>query len=99
MKIINDSCSIGGGWSNIKRHGSDSISGIVITTQGIVEIYAQGNEEYIYASRLNFAWKGRMYLRTFDKRYSPRGIVTKAKQFAKEIVIPILNLDGTANDT
>ena len=36
-------------------------------------------------SRLDFAWNGRLYMRSFNKRYTTRGLKTLAYEFAQEI--------------
>ena len=78
--------SIGRGWGNITTRKEGWTEGTVTTPHGLVSVYAQGDEENVYITMLDFAWKGRMHVRSFQgKRYSPRGIVTKAKVFAKEI--------------
>ena len=88
-RYYDDSFAVGKGWggSHIELNKEyNYLDGDVITPQGIVLVYAQGDKEAFHASRLDFVWRGRYYVRNFEKRYTPRGLVTKAKQFAKEIV-------------
>lgn len=60
--------------------------GVVGTPYGFVWVYAQGCNKYAPSSRLDFIWNGRRHSRWFrNKRYSKRGLVTKARQFALEI--------------
>ena len=60
--------------------------GCVATPHGIVKVYAQGGGKNFYVTNLNYVIGGRLFVRQFrGKRYSPRGIATKAKQFAKEV--------------
>lgn len=60
--------------------------GEVVTPHGIVSIYAQGDGDHDSYSRLDLALGGRLYIRNFfGKRYTPRGLITKATQFASEI--------------
>lgn len=60
--------------------------GEVVTPWGIVSVYAQGDENTTKHTRLDFVWGGRLHMRNFSgKRYSKRGIKTKAMQFAKDI--------------
>ena len=86
IKVFDDSLSVGSGWSNLKEATGGWTCGIIITGHGIVSAYAQGDKNSLYVTRLDFVFKGRFYMRTFnDKKYSHRGIATKAKQFAREI--------------
>lgn len=79
--------SIGKGRGRVSERKEGWTEGDVVTPHGIVSVYAQGDDKNVFITRLDFAWKGRMHIRSFQgKRYSPRGIVTKAKAFAKEIV-------------
>lgn len=60
--------------------------GVVSTVHGFVSVYAQGGEDSTYASRLDFIWRGRLYMRNYSKqRLSKRGLVTAADRFAHEI--------------
>lgn len=56
------------------------IDGPVVTLLGIVIAYTQENY-----TRLDFVWNNRLHVRTIDRRFSKRGLVTKAAQFAKEV--------------
>lgn len=86
MKIYDDEFSVSGSFSGLEQMRGWT-DGEVITEHGIVSAYAQGGDEHAPLTRLNFAYKGRHYIRTFDgKRYSYRGIALKAKQFAAECV-------------
>ena len=58
----------------------------VITPHGFVTGYAQGDETHTHHTCLDFFYGGRVHTRSFDKRYSVRGIATKAMQFAEETV-------------
>ena len=64
----------------------DYLEGSVSTKHGYVICYAQGDENCSHITTIRFIHEGRMYVRTFNKRYSKRGIVTKANQFVTEIV-------------
>lgn len=86
MKIIDYNYGIGKGFGAIRVLKEGVTDGEVITSHGIVSVYAQGDTDNPRMTTLSFVYKGRMYKRNFEgKRYSPRGIVTKAKQFAKAI--------------
>jgi hypothetical protein len=61
--------------------------GVVFTPHGIVEVYAQGDDVHRHSTRLRFFKDGYVYCRLWNKRYSHRGIATKAKQFAKELSV------------
>jgi len=62
------------------------LDGEVSTPWGYVICYAQGSEHEFHCSTLRFIHNGRCYVRNFHgKRYTTRGIKTKAMQFAKEI--------------
>lgn len=68
-----------------KASVGDWHDGDVVTPHGIVSVMAQGDEINHHYTRWDFAHKGRLYMRTIHKRFSPRGIVREAKKFAKEI--------------
>ena len=86
MKVSDDRVSTGKrGFGRTENNGG-WIDGEVVTPFGIVSVYAQGDDEHLFYTRLDFAHKGTLYVRKFDgKRYSPRGLVTKAYEFAKGI--------------
>ena len=91
IEFYDSSWPIGRGYSIIQhrrykpRWGEELewIAGEVITPDGIVFVMAQSNPNL---SRLDYAFEGRVYSRSYRKRYSSRWLVTKAKQFAREIV-------------
>lgn len=87
MKIADNDCKVEqSGWSRISSHPAGWTDGIVITTLGIVSVYAQGDEKSSHATRLDFVWNGRCHSRTYNgKRYSSRAIKTLARKFAEEI--------------
>lgn len=61
--------------------------GDVITPWGFVCVYAQGDDKHHHCTWLHFIHNGYMYTRQFNnKRYTKRGIKTKAFEFAKEVV-------------
>ena len=77
-----------GGYNNIRvrRHGEESyLEGTVTTPHGIVHCYAQGDLEHYKRSQLWFVIEGFRYMRWFKKRYTARGLHTKAMQFAREV--------------
>lgn len=86
MKQTDDSMKLGKrgyGRINTKNGYTD---GEVLTPVGIVSVYAQGDDQNVPHTRLDFVFDGRLYMRNFiGKRYSPRGLVTKALEFADEI--------------
>ena len=90
MKHNDDSMSLARrGYGRIEVRKDGWTDGEVVTPFGIVSVYAQGDAENQPHTRLDFAWNGRLYMRNFDGvRYSPRGLVTKAMQFASEIAAP-----------
>jgi|GEM_PF-2930169 len=86
MKMYDDSISVGSVHSQVKLNPNGWTDGCVLTPHGIVYTYAQGDDTNVDHTRLDFVYAGRLYMRNFSgKRYSPRGIVTIAKRFAKEI--------------
>jgi len=62
--------------------------GIVETKYGSVSVYMQGDDKYNKISRMDINVNGIVFVKQFDKRYTKRGIVTKANQFAKEMHNP-----------
>lgn len=89
VKITDDSMKLpyrGINW--ISRHPAGWTDGEVLTPFGIVAVYAQGDKAKgeSFHTRLDFVFDGRLYMRNFEnKRYSSRGLVTKAYEFAAEI--------------
>ena len=65
---------------------STYLVGHVMTEYGTVGIYTQGDDKNFHHTRLDFPHGKTCYVRTFNKRYSERGIVTVAKKFAKEVL-------------
>ena len=87
MKMYDDSIGVGAGHSQVKFNPNGWTEGCVFTPHGIVSTYAQGDDTNVAHTRLDFVCAGKLYMRNFSgKRYSPRGIVTIAKRFAKEII-------------
>lgn len=74
------------GYSRIEERREGWTDGEVITPWGVVSVYAQGDDTHAHHTRLDFVFAGRQWIRDFSgKRYSTRGLKTKAMQFAKEI--------------
>jgi hypothetical protein len=70
----------------ISTHDDGYLYGVVITRDGVVDVYSQGGEDgMVPSTTMTFAMAGRMYSRTFKKRYSKRGLATVAARFAAEI--------------
>jgi len=88
MEISEDSFSIPkAGWSSLRNHEGAWTGGTVTTRHGTASVYAQGDAETMFYSRVTFAYRGRFYSRGFrGKRYKPRALVTKAKQLMQDIV-------------
>jgi len=89
MKKYDYYCSVGRGYSDIRDlDKNESYSGFVYTSWGIVEVYGQGDKLAMIpcSTFLRIIKDGIVYNRNFtNKKYSKRGVVTKAKQFAREI--------------
>lgn len=87
MQIHNDSFSCKKPFGRVRIVKEGWTDGDVVTPSGIVGVYAQGDKENYHMTRLDFVFNGKWHIRCFHgKRYSPRGLVTKANQFASEIV-------------
>ena len=77
-----------GGFNNIRTvEGGESsyLHGAVTTPHGIVDCYAQGGLKVFEYSYLWFVFGGFRHARRFKKRYTARGLHTKAIQFAREV--------------
>lgn len=61
------------------------VSGYVTTPQGFVRVHSSFYENRYRTSCLEMIKDSRVYYRRFDTDYTARGLVTKAKQFAKEL--------------
>lgn len=90
MQIEDDQCSLKKPLGRVTERnvasGRGWTEGVVATPYGFVYVYAQGSATDVKHTRLDFCFGGRLYMRNFLKtKYSPRGLVTKAAEFAKEI--------------
>ena len=63
----------------------DYLEGNVSTKYGYVMVYTQGDQKLRHMTALWLIHNGRQYCRHINRRYSARGIVTKANRFAKEV--------------
>lgn len=59
--------------------------GLVETRWGLVRAHSWYFENAYRTSSLDMIIDGRCYWRRFDKEFTARGLVTKAKQFAAEL--------------
>jgi hypothetical protein len=87
MTILDDDYSVEKtGFSRTEERREGWLDGEVATPWGFVVCYAQGDKNNVNHTRLDFIHDGRLYTRSFlNKRFTQRGIKTKAMQFAKEI--------------
>ena len=85
--IKNSNWPTGNGYVDVSELGTEYtyLKGSVQTPHGIVEVVSQGDKMNPYYTRLDFVKDGQTYTRTFNRRYSKRGLGTKAREFAKEI--------------
>jgi len=89
MKVIDDQVAVGNRpWNHLHErteHGGWT-EGTVVTQHGIVEVYAQGDEDHFHCSKLSIVKGGVRFDRQINgKRYTQRGLVTLAKKFANEV--------------
>ena len=76
----------GGGTDRVIANQAEQYSAIISTVHGYVCAFFYDSPS-TKASGLFFVHKGREYTRRFEgKIYTPRGLVTKAKQFASYVV-------------
>ena len=59
--------------------------GLVSTVNGYVDCFAASYEGEFEFTMLTIIKDGREYQRHFDKEYTVRGMVTKAKQFSRDV--------------
>lgn len=83
MSYEDDSFSLGGRshGSQVREHPEGWTDGHVVTPHAIVAVYAEAGY-----SRLGIAYGGRQHMRVYRKRLTPRGLVTAATRFARELV-------------
>jgi len=64
-----------------------TVLGTVNTPNGIVRVssYKECDKRNLQQSYMEIIKEGREHTRYFEKAYSSRGLVTKAKQFAKDV--------------
>lgn len=77
FKATSGACQSGRKWRYLK--------GYVETVHGYVEATSNYYENGNKGSCLSIIKDGKHYHRFFDKEYTARGLVTKAKQFADEV--------------
>lgn len=95
-EIWNDSWAIDKCWGRLETRKYNNmmanppaeetyLEGEVVTPHGYVTVLA-----YTYPdrslTRMDFIWNGRIYSRTFQKRYSKRYIVTLGRRFVEDVV-------------
>lgn len=86
MKTYDDTMAVSRAYSCISVRKEGWTEGTVKTPHGIVCVYAQGDDTHSDHSRLDFVWCGRLYMRNFSgKRYTPRGLARKAREFAETV--------------
>jgi hypothetical protein len=82
LEVKEDNWGIGRGYGQIseKKDDGTEIEGIVLTQKGIVKVYS------VKYSKIKQQWtfveiikNGRLYVRTFNRFYSSRFLVTLAK--------------------
>ncbi|MDB4893176.1 MAG: hypothetical protein JWL61_5031 [Gemmatimonadetes bacterium] len=62
-------------------------TGHVDTLNGYVTVYSQGYDRKWRAfTEVRFIWNGREYARSWDRKFSERGVVTIARRFAAQVV-------------
>ena len=88
MEYYDDCLTVRGGVGRIRVErfsgGSTYLDGTVLTDHGIVEVLAQGDEDNFCLTRLDFVKDGKLYIRSWKKRYARQYICTLAKRFAAE---------------
>jgi len=77
--------SVGRGYSSVCDRKDGWTDGEVLTPQGIVLAYAQGGEKQFHHTSLRMVVNGRVYHRSWNKRYTKRGIARKAREFARDL--------------
>jgi hypothetical protein len=79
---------LGTGWSRMRdcneSHGA-WIEGSVLTIFGIVLAYSQGGNGNANHTTLEFVCNRRCYVRSWERRYTKRGVSRLAKQFAEDV--------------
>lgn len=70
-----------------QRSDEGGTGGDVATPFGIVSVETRGVNYFNFPlARLDFAYKNRLYIRTWYHKFTEKGIVRLAGKFAKEIV-------------
>ena len=80
----------GGRWFKTEQGERDgrawrSTEGLVETPHGFIRAYSSYLERGYQSSQVEMLRDGRHHWRRFDKEFTARGLVTKAKQFAAEL--------------
>ena len=77
--------SVGRGFSSINDRGRWK-EGVVVTTNGVVWVYTQGDANNFHHTSLRFSCDGIYFVREISRRLSDRAMVTAAKGFAWECI-------------
>lgn len=90
MKVTNDKISVGRGFGRISQAGEGDetyLIGAVFTPQAIVSVYSQGGPNFNHHTRLDFVHRGTMHMRSINRRFTKRGLVTIAKRFVRDVLV------------
>lgn len=81
---FDDSFDIGDGFTRWAAGTNGYDDGEVILPEGIVTVLMQGDDRNRPLTRLDAVINGRLVIRTYEKRYSRRGVVRLARQLLRE---------------
>lgn len=89
LHVSDESYAVGKGHANIveeklESNGSTWLQGEVHTPRGIVSVYSQGDDTFRPSTQLKMIVLGRCHTRRMNRRFTARGLITKAKAFASE---------------
>lgn len=76
---------IGKGFTRWHAQQDGYIQGVKVTPHGIVDIYCQDADGYLAITRLDFVWKGVLYMRNWEQCFSKKKVAQLCNEFAKEI--------------
>ena len=88
MKVRNESYKVSRTWSNTTTNTDwDYEDGIIFTPQGIVHAYSQGNDakKFNPHTYMRMIFKGRIYMQSFKRRCTKRGLSIMAGKFARSV--------------
>lgn len=79
-----DSMALGDGFARWVPGTNGYDQGTIFLPEGVVDAMMQGDDRNYHLTRLDTVIDGRLVMRSFDKRYSRRGVIRLARELLSE---------------